>query len=399
VLVISMAWFWAAGYLLPYRGLDQEENFHPDELSMAMLNLDRTMRMVDATEDWPAWARWLMLGWRDRSEALHDFREGLEDFGDPKEWSHDYSGVPAALDAALQGNPVPQPVQPQAKLGKWWHLQAHSAAGDSLLVRYCMGLAAVWVIALAGLCLLPATWRRYRLAWPIQRALRRRRLIWRWPLALTLGLFLVSNLAGDLWFDGLLDFYGEDGPGELASIGMDFMWRAIPPLVVVILVFRRSRHAVSVFGLQPQVDWRLILAAFGCTLLFDTVYATALTEVIPYDVTGGLDPMEAGRLGLFYGLLSACVAAPLFEEFLYRGLLLRGFERRAGVLGALLLSSVIFAVVHDYDVFGLISVGVFGAVAGIVYLASGSLTNAILLHTLHNLSITLPMWWVYHAGY
>jgi membrane protease YdiL (CAAX protease family) len=47
--------------------------------------------------------------------------------------------------------------------------------------------------------------------------------------------------------------------------------------------------------------------------------------------------------------------------------------------------------------YGTISVGLFGAASALLYLATRSLTNAILLHMLYNLTITVPMWMLYHS--
>lgn len=101
--------------------------------------------------------------------------------------------------------------------------------------------------------------------------------------------------------------------------------------------------------------------------------------------------------GLLFMLLSACVAAPIAEELLYRGILFRSLGSRMGVLAGAVISSAIFAVLHIYDGYGLASVGVFGFACAVLYASTGSLTTVIAFHMLYNLSIKLPEWIVYHA--
>lgn len=61
-----------------------------------------------------------------------------------------------------------------------------------------------------------------------------------------------------------------------------------------------------------------------------------------------LELQQPGSLGdarwLLFGLV--VLAAPLFEEFIFRGLLFRGFRRSIGALPAALASSAVFALVH-----------------------------------------------------
>lgn len=97
-----------------------------------------------------------------------------------------------------------------------------------------------------------------------------------------------------------------------------------------------------------------------------------------------------------YGLISACLVAPLAEEFLYRGFLFQSLWRKTGFLMAALLSSLVFSVTHFYDLYGTISVALCGMATAWLYASTRSLTNAILLHMVYNLSITIPSWLLFH---
>jgi membrane protease YdiL (CAAX protease family) len=84
--------------------------------------------------------------------------------------------------------------------------------------------------------------------------------------------------------------------------------------------------------------------------------------------------------------LAVVVAAPIFEEILFRGYLFEGLRRsRLGAVGAVLLSSLLFALPHlQYDLFDISSVLALGLVFGLARWRSGSTYLPIALHILSN---------------
>ena len=80
------------------------------------------------------------------------------------------------------------------------------------------------------------------------------------------------------------------------------------------------------------------------------------------------------------------VAAPLFEELFFRGFLISGFSSSfVGPLGAVVLSSGLWAVIHfQYDLYGVVTVFVFGLVLGYARSATGSVLLTIGMHSLMN---------------
>jgi membrane protease YdiL (CAAX protease family) len=85
-------------------------------------------------------------------------------------------------------------------------------------------------------------------------------------------------------------------------------------------------------------------------------------------------------------LFNAIILAPVTEEVLFRGFLLPSWSRsRLGPIGAVAATSVVFAAVHiQYDVCGMIAVGLAGCVYGWLRLRSGSLLPPILAHCAGN---------------
>lgn len=94
------------------------------------------------------------------------------------------------------------------------------------------------------------------------------------------------------------------------------------------------------------------------------------------------DPLA---LGIF--LFTAAVAAPVFEELLFRGFLLPSLTRYFPVWGAIALSGLVFAIAH-LSLSEVLPLALLGSVLGVVYVRSRNLLAPMLLHSLWN-SITM----------
>ena len=150
-------------------------------------------------------------------------------------------------------------------------------------------------------------------------------------------------------------------------------------------------------------------------LLMRWVYARAKTENVPRILGAPDRPLLGIAGGAFCGLLAlgylllieatgiapdaahdqsilkqlgwwalplALVAAPLFEEFIFRGLIFGGLRRSFGVWPATLASAAVFAIMHP--AISLLPVFVMGVCAALVYERTRSLLAPMLLHAAYN---------------
>jgi hypothetical protein len=90
-------------------------------------------------------------------------------------------------------------------------------------------------------------------------------------------------------------------------------------------------------------------------------------------------------------VLSAVVAAPFFEEVVFRGLLFATFRRRFGLIVSALASALIFAAAHGYGWVGLFSVLWSGALWAWSYERTRSLVPGMLAHAAVNLLASLSL--------
>ncbi len=88
-------------------------------------------------------------------------------------------------------------------------------------------------------------------------------------------------------------------------------------------------------------------------------------------------------------LAALLLVAPVFEEWLFRGLLYRSLRRSYSVLASVLFSALLFMVIHPIDS----SVGVLtlAVVTAVVYERTGRLSAAIAVHFCYNLAV-MGLW-------
>jgi membrane protease YdiL (CAAX protease family) len=319
------------------------------------------------------------------------------------------------LGKALQGQMISDYEETSKALanhqGTWWHAKLidsweksvrpgshwrQSFGEDSfrLRTRAVAAGSVVWLLGLIGLAFVPQTLVL------LKRGLRTKRQGYggAWPLPLGLVVFLVATLAW-IGFSMTLEVGIDALPGLHPAVGifLDSTARLLPALIALGLLFRRPGHALRVMGLNRPIAVGAVLGTYSLLILIDQGLRSAMAYGGSNEPGGGLSLGDAGLWGLAFAVISTCFLAPVSEEILYRGVLFRALRNRLGVISAALLSAVVFATLHFYDSFGLVSVGVFGLSCALVYSATGSLTTAIALHILYNASIKIPEWIVYHA--
>ncbi len=96
------------------------------------------------------------------------------------------------------------------------------------------------------------------------------------------------------------------------------------------------------------------------------------------------------RIALSIFFLTACVAAPVFEEIFFRGFLLPSLTRYMPVWGAIVTSGFLFAIAH-LSFSEVLPLATLGIVLGVVYTRSRNLLASMLLHGLWNAGTLLSL--------
>lgn len=88
---------------------------------------------------------------------------------------------------------------------------------------------------------------------------------------------------------------------------------------------------------------------------------------------------------LWVSILCTSIFAPFFEEWLCRGMILRGMLRKVHPAWAIIISAIFFAIIH-FNPWQGIPAFALGCLFGLVYWKTGSLKLTILMHAVNNLT-------------
>ena len=117
-----------------------------------------------------------------------------------------------------------------------------------------------------------------------------------------------------------------------------------------------------------------------------------IVMAINYDTGGGLPGPELNSMtDLALLLVGGSIIAPIAEEFFFRGIAFKGVMKwmdhrgyKHGFLFALLFSSIIFAAIHNYDIFGSVVVFLAGMLFAYLFERTGSIIPGIFAHAAYN---------------
>lgn len=173
-------------------------------------------------------------------------------------------------------------------------------------------------------------------------------------------------------------------------------------LLAALLAARRAGISPrDVFGPSPRTRRPWLLAA-GLAPLLLTFAAVALVALLSAarlfapdwaasQMRNAEGPEIISRLlthDKVLLVLVLTVVAPIVEEIVFRGLLMRKWAAARGFWTGVIGSSLVFAVLHPPSWIGSF---VFGVVVSILYLWSGSLVVAIVVHSLNNIFVTIAV--------
>jgi uncharacterized protein len=309
---------------------------------------------------------------KDQPAALHAYEE-LRDLG----WKHD----PLAIRRLLLARQFP---------GARWH--ARDLAGLFVLLCAFLGVA-----LLPGLFLVPLHY------WSLHRRLRGPPLLdaprgQRWDFRhvwLACALTAIFQVVFFIPLDQSL-FGSWTGLPPVDDVAAAFSGLfagyvlAAALTVALMLAFRSDRFRLLGFG-----SWGPGKAAaqIGLTLLVSYAVAFVSFRLVPAAGVPSIEQLIGGFLkahGFWLTLLSVAVVIPLFEELLFRSLLLELFTRWLGFVWANVLQAIFFATLHG-DPRRLVFYFVFGLMLGRLRRKSNGLLPGVIVHAVNNAVVVVAL--------
>lgn len=216
-----------------------------------------------------------------------------------------------------------------------------------------------------------------------------------WGVVTLLLLFLVGMLLGTAAV-ALLNFaYGSSLPMEYQQV-VSYPLMFIPAVLYASLKSKRNSFFDEGTALDSchwgKKGWALtallvVLATLALGYMCDGI--TSAMPPMPEALKKALEAMTGGNFLIDF--ISVSILAPIFEEWLCRGEILRGllnYQRKDGGRGtspilAILISSVVFALIH-MNPWQAVPAFLMGCLFGYVYWRTGSLKLTMLMHFTNN---------------
>ena len=207
-------------------------------------------------------------------------------------------------------------------------------------------------------------------------------------MVMLLVLFLLGALLGNLAILGLQAFLGAEFAEDYGTL-ISYPLMFIPPILYASAMSRLNEYTTEEVPLDRGGFGKKGWAVLIFTGIFSTIAAafvveplTALLPDMPLWLEETMKKMME-KMPLWATLLSVSVFAPLFEEWLCRGLVLRGLLRKMNPFSAIAVSAVFFAILH-MNPWQAIPAFCLGLLFGYTYYKTGSLKLTMLMHCTNN---------------
>jgi uncharacterized protein len=218
---------------------------------------------------------------------------------------------------------------------------------------------------------------------------------WNWEIIwqVMLGFFVIGQLLIPQFFSIAIKASGWDRQHASLLENAAFILVSYGVLAIAMIAFLR----LSIASYQPiDAEWfsfrgeNWVKWGIGGYLVATPI--VLLVSVINDKIwqgKGGSNPLLSLLLenndswAFFIFMITAAVAAPLFEEYLFRGFLFPSLTRYFSVWQSIGLSGLIFAVAH-LSVSEILPLAVLGSILAYVYYRTGNLLASMLIHSLWN---------------
>ncbi len=205
-----------------------------------------------------------------------------------------------------------------------------------------------------------------------------------------LVMFLVGTLLGSLVDSAILLCFSSSPEALVNSaanlVGYPIMF--IPPMIYASYQSRKNQFFGTGYELDtsnffPWSGFSIALAVSVATiaLAFVMDIFNVILPPMPEYLEKAMEMLMDGPLWMT--LLSVSVLAPIFEEWLCRGMILRGLLQKTKPVWAIVISALVFALIH-MNPWQSIPAFAFGLLFGYVYYRTGSLKLTMLMHCVNN---------------
>lgn len=166
-------------------------------------------------------------------------------------------------------------------------------------------------------------------------------------------------------------------------------WMNIATLILVSVMFFIGLAKITGYkaGFFDNITLSGFLLAVGCAILFflllDNFLDPIFDSMFPTSAVEYQETLTALRQSPVTTFIRICLFAPITEELLMRGYLLTGLQNKYGTITALLVTTILFAILH-FNFVQTLSAVICGLIIGLLYIKTKSLFCCISAHVLYN---------------
>ena len=211
------------------------------------------------------------------------------------------------------------------------------------------------------------------------------------------GFVVLGEVVSPLFSISLVELFSKNVSIELSQslkIFFGYLFMAIPPLWIVYYQIKSLNGEFTLkkdyfqFNFLPVKD-AIMQGIKGWLTIVPFVLLISLIMNSLIDNQNGSNPLleivlnNNNYIAFILLFLTTTVLAPLFEEIIFRGILLPTLSRDFGIILGIIVSAFIFALAH-LSLTEMPPLFVLGIGLGITRIASGSLLSSVIMHSLWN---------------
>lgn len=178
------------------------------------------------------------------------------------------------------------------------------------------------------------------------------------------------------------------------NVVFEFAVSFIDTLIVLGWVLYHRDLIFPLMKLPDNLLWLVVGLVSGVvTFVLTTVFLNVLADLMGVQVLKMTDHYFDAGYGVFTAMLVVVVQPMIVEEFAFRGVIFKVFERVVSLKEAMLFSVLMFAALH-LSPFSVPHTFLIGLLAVLLLHHTGSIWPGVLLHGMHNFLVAAQeIWW------
>ncbi len=182
--------------------------------------------------------------------------------------------------------------------------------------------------------------------------------------------------------------------GDFNAINYLFTALCLSPLIFYMAGKRKVTTAAAYLGFDKRPS-KASFINFNLAILGYFIFSYFASDALGIETPQSMIDIYSSTDYLFLLFIAVVIAAPIFEELVFRGFMFKGLKHSPlGITGTIIITSVLFTLIHagQYDFTVLAVLFPLAVILGLSRHRSGSIYLPIYLHFVNNLYSSVEMY-------